>query len=68
MKGSNGNIDKAKSTTNNRAIECFLFASFWISSLFFYYFFFSLSKFFSFFCSFDIFSQQKAHNEKPQKV
>jgi hypothetical protein len=33
MKGTNGNTDKAKGTTNNRAIECSLYAPF--SSLLF---------------------------------
>jgi len=37
MKGSNGNMAKAKDTTNSRAIECSMCAPFSISSLFFYY-------------------------------
>jgi hypothetical protein len=41
MKGSNGNMDEAKGTTNNRAIECSLCAPF-LSLLFsFAIFFFS---------------------------
>ena len=40
MKGSNRNMDKAKGTTNNRAIECSLCAPFPISSIFLLFFLF----------------------------
>ena len=56
-------INKAKGTTNNRAIECFLCAPFryllFSFTIFFFYFLSNL--FFSCFCSFDIFFLSKEH-------
>jgi hypothetical protein len=69
MKGSNGNTDKAKDTTNNRAIECSLCAPF-LSLLFsfaIFIFFFLVQFFFLDFALLIFFSQQGAHNNKPQK-
>jgi hypothetical protein len=65
MKGSNGNTDKAKDTTNNRAIECSLCALFFSFAIFS---FFSCPIFFLAFALLIFFSQQGAHNNKPQKI
>jgi hypothetical protein len=69
MKDSNGNTNKVKGTTNNRAIECSLCSPFYLfSSLLLFLFSFFCPNFFPYFCSFDIFSQQGAHNNKHQKI
>jgi uncharacterized membrane protein len=63
-------MNKAKGTTINRAIECSLCAPFLISSILFYYFFFYffVQSFFLAFALFIFFSQQGAHKNKPQKI
>jgi hypothetical protein len=67
---SNENTDKAKGTTNNRAIECSLCAPF-LSLLFsfaiFFFSFFLAQIFFLAFALLIFFSQQGAHNNKHQK-
>ena len=71
MKGSNGNMDKAKGTANNRATGCSLCAPFLFSLLFsftsFFLFFFVQTFFFAF-ALLIFFNQQGAHKNKPQKI
>jgi hypothetical protein len=69
IKGSNENTDKTKGTTNNRAIECSLYAPF-LSLLFsfaIFSFLFFVQNFFLDFALLIVFSQQGAHNNKHQK-
>jgi len=69
MKGSNGNMDKAKGTINNRAIEYSLCAPFFISFLFFYYFFFFFfcPNFFFLLLLFDIFASARSRRGQTTK-
>jgi hypothetical protein len=66
MEDSNGNTDKAKGTTNNRAIECSLCVPF-LSLLFSFAIFFRPNCFLAF-ALLIFFSQQGTHKNKSQKI